>query len=128
MSVTLPITLTLPWPPSVNYYWRHIPCGRQIRTILTREARKYKNDVEAIVMAKNAAAGLSEPLAVELVLFPPDNKTRDIDNYSKGLFDALTEAGVWEDDSLVKELHTYMKPSAGRLGSARIVIRNRTAQ
>ena len=122
---TLPITLTLPWPPSVNYYWRHVPFGSKIRTILTREARKYKTDVEAIVMAKNAAAGLSNPLAVDLVLFPPDNKKRDIDNYSKGLFDALTEAGVWKDDSLVKELHTYMQPSTGHPGSARIIIRNK---
>ncbi|EOK7880323.1 RusA family crossover junction endodeoxyribonuclease, partial [Escherichia coli] len=26
------------------------------------------------------------------------------DNYNKALFDALTHAGVWEDDSLVKRM------------------------
>jgi crossover junction endodeoxyribonuclease RusA len=40
---------------------------------------------------------------VEILLYPPDNR-RDIDNYTKGLFDALTHAGVWEDDSQVKRM------------------------
>jgi crossover junction endodeoxyribonuclease RusA len=42
--------------------------------------------------------------AVEILLYPPDNRRRDIDNYTKGLFDALTHAGVWEDDSQVKRM------------------------
>ncbi|MGP1938918.1 RusA family crossover junction endodeoxyribonuclease, partial [Citrobacter freundii] len=29
---------------------------------------------------------------------------RDIDNYNKALFDALTHAGVWEDDSQIKRM------------------------
>lgn len=34
----------------------------------------------------------------------PDNRIRDLDNYNKALFDALTHAGVWEDDSQVKRM------------------------
>jgi len=41
---------------------------------------------------------------VEIILFPPDARRRDIDNYNKALFDALTHAGVWEDDSQVKRM------------------------
>lgn len=44
------------------------------------------------------------PAAVEITLFPPDARRRDIDNYNKALFDALTHAGVWEDDSQVKRM------------------------
>lgn len=40
-------------------------------------------------------------LAVILVLCPPDRRRRDIDNFQKGLFDAMTKSGVWEDDSQV---------------------------
>ncbi len=34
----------------------------------------------------------------------PSNRIRDLDNYNKALFDALTHAGVWEDDSQVKRM------------------------
>jgi crossover junction endodeoxyribonuclease RusA len=38
-----------------------------------------------------------------IILYPPDAR-RDIDNYNKALFDALTHAGIWEDDSQVKRM------------------------
>ncbi|EMG2534408.1 RusA family crossover junction endodeoxyribonuclease [Escherichia coli] len=39
-----------------------------------------------------------------LPLVIPRNRIRDLDNYNKALFDALTHAGVWEDDSQVKRM------------------------
>jgi crossover junction endodeoxyribonuclease RusA len=41
---------------------------------------------------------------VEIILYPPDARRRDIDNYNKALFDALTHAGIWEDDSQVQRM------------------------
>ena len=38
------------------------------------------------------------------MLYPPDARRRDIDNYNKALCDALTHAGVWEDDSQAKRM------------------------
>ncbi|HAI1998154.1 TPA: RusA family crossover junction endodeoxyribonuclease [Escherichia coli] len=59
-------------------------------------------------IARQIGAGMpkptSAPASVEIVLFPPDNRIRDLDNYNKALFDALTHAGVWEDDSQVKRM------------------------
>ncbi|KAB0142503.1 RusA family crossover junction endodeoxyribonuclease, partial [Escherichia coli] len=81
--------LILPFPPSVNTYWRH----------------PNKGAFAAIVeQLRRLPKPTSAPASVEIVLFPPDNRIRDLDNYNKALFDALTHAGVWEDDSQVKRM------------------------
>jgi crossover junction endodeoxyribonuclease RusA len=43
----------------------------------------------------------------EVVLFPPDRRDRDLDNYMKALLDAATHAGLWDDDSLIDQLAIY---------------------
>lgn len=43
------------------------------------------------------------PLAVEVYLFFPDNRKRDLDNI-KGLLDAMSGV-LWEDDSQIVDLH-----------------------
>lgn len=49
--------------------------------------------------------------AVSLFLdcYPPDRRRRDIDNILKCLLDSLVNAGVMEDDSLIKRLHMEMR-------------------
>lgn len=47
---------------------------------------------------------LSGRLAVDLELCPPTRRSFDIDNLTKGVFDGLTAAGVWLDDSQVDRL------------------------
>ncbi len=40
-------------------------------------------------------------------LYPPDKRRRDLDNFDgKALWDALTKAGVWKDDSQVKSRYS----------------------
>ncbi|WP_407065701.1 RusA family crossover junction endodeoxyribonuclease [Enterobacter kobei] len=51
-----------------------------------------------------------QPTQVEIILYPPDARRRDIDNYNKALFDALTHAGIWEDDSQVKRMLVEWAP------------------
>ncbi len=43
-------------------------------------------------------------LSVSLVLHPPTLRRYDIDNFTKALFDALSKAEFWEDDSQVIRL------------------------
>ncbi|HCD2376233.1 TPA: RusA family crossover junction endodeoxyribonuclease [Klebsiella pneumoniae] len=97
----------LPFPPSVNSYWRSPNKGTAKGKLLVSEAgRKFKHAVRAAIIEQlKAVPKLSaSPAEVVIVLHPPDYRRRDLDNYNKALFDALTYAGIWEDDSQVKRM------------------------
>ncbi|TCB96069.1 RusA family crossover junction endodeoxyribonuclease [Kosakonia quasisacchari] len=99
--------LKLPFPPSVNTYWRAPNKGPlKGRHLISAAGRKYQSDACAAIIEqlRRLPKPSSEPASVEVILYPPDARRRDIDNYNKALFDALTHAGVWEDDSQVKRL------------------------
>ncbi|WP_343876531.1 RusA family crossover junction endodeoxyribonuclease, partial [Tatumella punctata] len=42
--------------------------------------------------------------SVTIYASPPDIRTRDLDNLSKGVLDALTKAGFWLDDGQIDVL------------------------
>ena len=90
---------TLPFPPSVNRLWRNI--GN--RTILSREAREYRQTVKEILDYERFDT-LHGPLAVTIHVFPPDRRRRDIDNLQKALLDSLQHAGAFVDDSQIERL------------------------
>ncbi len=94
------IELTLPWPPSVNHYWRTF----RGRMIVSAEGRRYRADVLAVLFGRGLVAPPGE-LAVEVDLHPPDRRRRDVDNSCKALLDAICAAGVYADDSVIGELH-----------------------
>lgn len=99
--------LVLPFPPSVNTYWRSPNNGPfKGRTLISQKGRAFQSAACAAIIEQLRRLPKPSSLAasVEIVLYPPDARQRDIDNYNKALFDALTHAGVWEDDSQVKRM------------------------
>lgn len=99
--------LTLPFPPSVNTYWRAPNKGPLAgRHLISAAGRKYQSDACAAIIEqlRRLPKPSTTPAAVAIILFPPDQRRRDLDNYNKALFDVLTHAGVWEDDSQVKRM------------------------
>lgn len=99
--------LTLPFPPSVNTYWRAPNKGALAgRHLVSAAGRKYQSEACAAIVEqlRRLPKPSTTAAAVEIILFPPDQRRRDLDNYNKALFDALTHAGVWEDDSQVKRM------------------------
>lgn len=48
---------------------------------------------------------IADKLQIELLIYPPDNKKRDIDNVCKALLDALQHAGIYDDDFKIWVLH-----------------------
>ena len=108
--------VTLPWPPSVNTYWRHKVTGRLATVYISAEGKAYRKAVNDLVMEAAMvqrylkAAG---PVRVVIEAFPPDRRKRDLDNILKSLLDSLTHAGVWEDDSQIEDLRIYRSTIAG---------------
>lgn len=99
--------LVLPFPPSVNTYWRAPNKGPLAgRHMVSDDGRKYQSAACAAIIEqlRRLPKPSAELAAVEITLYPPDARRRDLDNYNKALFDALTHAGVWEDDSQVKRM------------------------
>lgn len=95
------ISLDLPWPPSVNMYWRR----RGAQYFISSEGQAFRTQVCWTVRARGLIAPLTGDLQMSLVLLPPDNRRRDLDNVLKALFDALGKAGVYHDDSQVRRLY-----------------------
>lgn len=87
-------TLLLPYPPSVNHYWRTF----RGRTLVSKEGREYRSKIVA-------ALGIRKPLqgdiAIKIDVYPPDKRRRDLDNVLKSLLDGLAHGGVYEDDSQI---------------------------
>ena len=101
------ITLTLPFPPSVNRIWRNFGG----RTILSAIGRKYRQDVQ-LAIAQNGSPRLgSMRVAVTIVVHAPDRRKRDLDNVCKAILDGLQHAGVFDDDSQVDKLLVLRHPS-----------------
>ena len=90
------MVLTLPWPPSVNHYWR----TWRGRMLLSRQGRAYRKQVGAILKAAGVTPQ-SGPLAIHVELYPPDRRKRDIDNTLKAIGDSLQHGGAFHDDSQI---------------------------
>jgi crossover junction endodeoxyribonuclease RusA len=91
--------MIVPFPPSVNHYWRRVGA----RTIISRGGRAFRETVCAILAARGITP-LAGPLAVEITVHPPDRRRRDLDNMLKALLDALQHGGAYDDDSQIVRL------------------------
>ena len=98
------IVLYLPWPPTINSYYKISRSGHHY---LDKSVRKFREAVSKAIHEQYPHTKLSERLLVEVYEFPPDRRKRDLDNYMKGLLDSCTEASLWIDDSIIDQLHIY---------------------
>lgn len=90
----------LPMPPSINSYWRVKPKGKY----LSAKAREFRNDVKVLLSTRTGLKTHTGRIKAHITIHGRDKRKFDIDNYQKAVWDALTHAGVIEDDELIDKL------------------------
>ena len=111
------IDLTLPFPPAVN----NITAVVRNRKITSKRGRQYRKEAIEAICQQYSGEVLSGRLDVRIVLFPPCRRKRDIDNYSKAILDAITAAGIWEDDEQVDYI-TIIRGEVAKGGGCQVTI------
>ena len=93
------MTIELPWPPSVNDYYRRDP--KTGARYLKNRGRQFRETVMMLVRAQSCgpAPMLMGPLDFAMAVYPPDHRRHDSDNLLKAVQDALEHAMVYDDDS-----------------------------
>lgn len=107
------VTFEMPYPPSVNSIYKKIrgkvskKTGKRSDHALDDRVVKYRWDVIAAIGKGHAT--ITTPVRVIIHAHAPDKRIRDLDNLVKCIFDSLTCASVWKDDSLVDDLRIVRK-------------------
>lgn len=91
------LILNLPLPPSVNHYWGQ--SGH--RKYISKAGKEFKLAVQEYVIENRVPKLGDKRLEMQVTLYPKDRRKQDIDNRIKALWDALAEAGVYDDDSQI---------------------------
>ena len=92
--------LELPYPPSVNTYWR----ANGKRRFISKEGMLFKTAVQAICLRDKATSFGAKRLAVNIYIHPRSKRQFDLDNCLKAILDALMDANVYDDDSQIDML------------------------
>ncbi len=114
------VVIELPWPPSVNAYWRSVVIGRQPRVLISEEGRNYRKAVAQSFMVQRIGSVGTARCAVDIEVRKPDNRRRDVDNLPKAILDSLTHAGLWVDDSQIDDLRIWRSDRKGGVVIVRV--------
>lgn len=85
-------SITLPWPPSNNRYYRH----NRGRTHVSAEGQAYRDNVARIIKSAMLDIGLAMPVKIRIECHMPDRRRRDLDNLQKPLLThSLKQVSGW---------------------------------
>jgi len=111
------ISLTLPYPPSLNNRWQLYRGKPRINP----KSKKYHQDIYFLAKAEKWPRFGNMKLKIHVDVYSPDNRKRDLDNLGKDVWDALQEAKVYDDDYQIVEL-TYRRKEPVKHGKVVISI------
>lgn len=109
------LSVHLPWPPSVNHYWKTTTRRGRPIVLLSKKGEDYRLAVIKTVLLDRVPMNvLSGRLSVAISAFPPDRRCRDLDNLFKAILDCLKCSGVIRDDGDIDVLSiARMLPEKG---------------
>lgn len=104
------IELKLPYPPNVNHYKK---VGALQRTssgklyqprVNTLATQRFYIEVYGRIRAQGLKSFNSATLMVQVSVYPPDKRKRDLDGILKVLLDSLQRGGLFDDDYQIARL------------------------
>ena len=99
------LELELTYPPSVNDYYTKWCQGKAVRVAVDKPGMAFRAEVRRYKLQNlHNPQPIKGRVSMEVQLWKPDRRKRDIDNPLKCLFDAFTYAGIWLDDEQVDVL------------------------
>lgn len=90
----------LPYPPSVNSYWRRN--GGQY--FIAARGREYRRTVTEIIRELGLDNKSRARMKIKIIADVPDRRRRDLDNILKAVFDALEHGDFVCDDNQFDEI------------------------
>ena len=100
------VSVELPWPPSVNRYWRR----NGNRYFICVDGVKFRNDVSMLCHKYLHMFDGQVRLSLSIAAYPPDKRRRDLDNVLKAIGDSLEHAQVFKDDNQIDRLVVSRMP------------------
>lgn len=111
------IVLELPFPPSVNTYYRR---GAHA-TYMSKAGREYKQAVADYISGGDFPNMGNKRLSVSMIVWPRDRRVFDLDNRLKSVLDSL-QMLIYDDDSQIDELSIYRGSQIVPGGSIKVMI------
>jgi len=124
MTMTMYLSFDLPFPPSVNTYYRSSFRSRSV--YLSKKGREYKDSMERVLTEMEAVylnlpVFPTERLRIFVELIPGNRRSFDIDGRLKALLDAM-EGYSYTNDSQIDEIEVIRKPMDKGKARCRVTI------
>ena len=95
-----PLKFYIPYPPSVN----HLYDFRGRTKFIGEKGKLFFSEVSELAMYWKIQKRISCQIKMDIKVFLPDKRKRDIDNVLKATFDSLQKSNIIEDDRLICQL------------------------
>ena len=111
------LTIKLPYPPSINNYYRRTSNGVFINAI----GKLFRMNTVVLCRDYKNYFDKSKRLDLTIIVNQPDRRDRDLDNLAKSTLDALQHAKVFVSDSQIDKL-TIIRDEIVKDGSITVKI------